>query len=72
MFSNMHTVGVVLSQLIKLVLVLATLTVVGIAILRVGDAYPLSQFDRYTLGWSFLSGAGLAKWIRYRYWKRYT
>ena len=68
-FSNVHWVGIILNQIFWLLIVGAGLTVVAICILHFGNAYPLSKLDRYTLGISLLLGAGLAKFLRYLYWK---
>ena len=72
LFSNFHWVGIILNQVFWLLIIGAGLTIVAICILYFGSAYPLSKFDRYTLGISLLFGAGLAKFIRYLYWKKHA
>ena len=72
LFSNQNIVGIALNQILALAVIATTMTVVGVAILKLGNAYPLSVADRYTLGISWFIGAGAAKWLRYRHWKRYA
>jgi hypothetical protein len=68
-FSMASLLGIVLNQLFWMALVGAALTAVIVAILTVGKAYPLRGWDGRLLGGAWLAGAGLAKWMRYRYWK---
>ncbi len=72
LFSNSHLLGVVLNQILWMIGLATIFLVVGVAILRIGNAYPLSQTDRYTLGVAWLVGLGTAKWLRYLYWKRHA
>ena len=68
-FSNGSLIGIVLNRLLWLAVIGGVLTVVCVGILRAGEAYPLSQTDRYLLAIALFSGAAVAKWGRYRYWK---
>jgi hypothetical protein len=68
-FPNASLVGIILNQVLWVAVIGALLTVVAVAILSAGDAYPLSQPDRYLLATSWVAGAAIAKFGRYRYWK---
>lgn len=70
LFNNSHWLGLILNEVIRLLILVLILTGVCVAILQIGNAYPLTQPDRYTLGGLWLAGALLAKWLRYEYWKR--
>src|SRR6476620_6768403 len=68
--SRHSILGIVLNAIIEIALIAAVVTVVAVAILRLGNAYPLNRTDSSVLAFSWLFGAALAKWFRYRYWKR--
>lgn len=68
-FPSSSILGVVANQLLHLALLGAAVVVVSVGALRLGDAYPLSQADRYFLAIALFVGAAAAKWLRYRYWK---
>jgi hypothetical protein len=63
-FSNMSPAGIFLNAAIIGLLICCA---VAVGVLSLGHAYPL---DRQILALSILVGGGLAKWARYRYWKR--
>lgn len=69
-FSNVTAVGILLNELVQLIVVGVIVAIVAVSIFRLGGAHPLSNFDRYVLASSFLVGMAVAKWIRYRRWKR--
>lgn len=70
-FSNASIAGILFNQLLWLVVIGCVLTVVAVAILIAGKAYPLcQQYDREAFALSWFGGAGIAKWVRYLYWKR--
>lgn len=69
-FSNVTALGILLNELIQLVVVGVIVAIVGVSILRLGGAYPLSNFDGYVLVSSLFVAAAVAKWMRYRRWKR--
>src|SRR5258708_2165777 len=69
LFSNGSLVGIVFNQIIWLIFVGGGVTVIGVGVLRLGNAYPLLQEDRYFLACALVAGAVIAKWTRYRYWK---
>lgn len=58
------------NALLQLIIVGVLISAVSVGILSLDGAYPLSQHDKYALGFSFLLGAALAKWFRYLYWSR--
>ena len=70
LFSDGHRAGPILNALLPLIVVGVLISAVSVGILKLGGAYPLSQHDKYVLGFSFLFGAALAKWFRYLYWSR--
>jgi len=67
-FFNGSLIGILLNAIFWMVISLVAFTVVGIGILTLGNAYPLRGWDGRLLGGAWLTGAGLAKWERYRYW----
>ena len=69
LFSNATLPGLFLNQILWLLVVMIMSSVVAIGILHIGNAYPLCEFDRYTFVVSWFTGIGLAKWLRYYYWK---
>jgi len=68
LFLNNSALGVMLNSILWLLLLSAIFTLVGMGILIAGDAYPLSQADRYVLAASWILGMFVAKWLRYLYW----
>ena len=68
-FSNGSLLGIFLNQLVWLAILGAAFTLVSISILRLGAAYPPTQYDPYLLVVTMLTGAALAKWGRYWFWK---
>jgi membrane associated rhomboid family serine protease len=70
LFSNGSITGILLNNIIGMLLVGTAFATVAIGILDLGHAYPLSGTDRYVLVAALFVGVALAKWLRYRYWKR--
>jgi hypothetical protein len=70
LFLNSQFLGLILNITLWLLFVSVVFTVIGVGILVLGGAYPLSQSDRIVWVTSFFAGALLAKWLRYLYWAR--
>lgn len=68
-FAKNSQIKIFLSVIFKIVFVAFAMIVVGVGIIRAGDAYPLSQSERYILLVAWMSSVGLAKYLRYCYWK---
>lgn len=71
MLSNFNSAGVLFSQVLWMFIIILLFTLVVASTLYFGNAYPLSRLDRYTLVISWFVGAGMAKLLRYCYWKCY-
>ena len=70
LFSNGSIAGIFLNSIIGILIVGTAFALVDIGILKLGHAYPLKGTDRYVTVAALFVGATLAKWLRYRYWKR--
>jgi hypothetical protein len=69
-FGTTSVIRIALNQLFWLAITLVVFGAVCVAILRIGNAYPLSNFDSKLLGGTWLLGVAIAKFVRYLYWRR--
>lgn len=60
--------GAMFNMIISTLIGAAIFILICMSILHAGDAYPLTQEERYSLTLSLLFGAAFAKWLRYIYW----
>jgi len=69
-FPSASLLGLALNQVFSLLIVSTVMVAVAVLILRVGNAYPLSQNDRYVFVIIWFASIAFAKYLRYNYWKR--
>ena len=69
-FPRNSFVGIILNQLIALCLIAAAMALIGLGTLYLGGAYPVRADTQMIWAVSLLAGGFIAKWLRYRYWKR--
>jgi len=69
-FSEISFIGGLLNYIIEITLAIVVIFGVAGVILSLGNTCLASQNDHVIYGLTWFSGAGIAKWLRYRYWKR--
>ena len=61
--------GFTLNQVFFLLIVSVFVVTAAVLIMRIGNAYPLSQIDRYAFVILWFASIIFAKYLRYCYWK---